>query len=183
MGSVLVGIIIAGACRRLIRSDMERFFMVIILTTLLMLSCFSGKLAVYLAPTFPFFVYLAVLLLSHFRWNQWLALTLLLPVVVFVAGLPALIVLGRMPGTEFLGQKLFYVAGGILTVSGGTALYFLYRKKSLNKTINVLALGLFVLSLWEVGMYRLLMVSWVIPSYAGKQWNFLRRKTYPVIVS
>ena len=25
-------------------------------------------------------------------------------------------------------------------------------------------------------MYRLLMVSWVIPSYAGKQWNFLRRK-------
>ena len=139
----LVGIIIAGACRRLIRSDMERFFMVIILTTLLMLSCFSGKLAVYLAPTFPFFVYLAVLLLSHFRWNQWLALTLLLPAVVFVAGLPALIVLGRMPGTEFLGQKLFYVAGGILTVSGGTALYFLYRKKSLNKTINVLALGLF----------------------------------------
>lgn len=103
----LVGIIIAGACRRLIRSDMERFFMVIILTTLLMLSCFSGKLAVYLAPTFPFFVYLAVLLLSHFRWNQWLALTLLLPAVVFVAGLPALIVLGRMPGTEFLGQKLF----------------------------------------------------------------------------
>ena len=71
------------------------------------------------------------------------ALTLLLPAVVFVAGLPALIVLGRMPGTEFLGQKLFYVAGGILTVSGGTALYFLYRKKSLNKTINVLALGLF----------------------------------------
>ena len=68
--------------------------MVIILTTLLMLSCFSGKLAVYLAPTFPFFVYLAVLLLSHFRWNQWLALTLLLPAVVFVAGLPALIVLG-----------------------------------------------------------------------------------------
>lgn len=62
---------------------------------------------------------------------------------VFVAGLPALIVLGRMPGTEFLGQKLFYVAGGVLTVSGCAALYFLYRKKSLNKTINTLAFGLF----------------------------------------
>lgn len=140
---LLIGVIVAGACRRLIRSDLERFFMVIILSTLLMLSCFSGKLAVYLAPTFPFFVYLAVLLLSHFRWNQWLALTLVLPAVVFVAGLPALIVLGRMPGTEFLGQKLFYVAGGVLTVSGCAALYFLYRKKSLNKTINTLAFGLF----------------------------------------
>lgn len=68
---------------------------------------------------------------------------LVLPAVVFVAGLPALIVLGRMPGTEFLGQKLFYVAGGVLTVSGCAALYFLYRKKSLNKTINTLAFGLF----------------------------------------
>lgn len=48
-----------------------------------------------------------------------------------------------MPGTEFLGQKLFYVAGGVLTVSGCAALYFLYRKKSLNKTINTLAFGLF----------------------------------------
>lgn len=110
-------------------------------------------------------------------------MTLLLPAVVFVAGLPALIVLGRMPGTEFLGQKLFYVAGGILTVSGGTALYFLYRKKSLNKTINVLALGLFCAVFvggWDVPAIN---GELVIPSYAGKQWNFLRRKTYPVIVS
>lgn len=139
----LLGVIVAGVCRRLIRSDLERFFMTIILSTWLMLSCVSGKLAVYLLPAFPFFVYLAVLLLSRFRWNQGLALTLALPAVLFSGALPALIVLGQMPDTEFLAQKFFYVAGGVLTLSGGAALYFLYQKKSFNKTINTLVFGLF----------------------------------------
>lgn len=140
---LLIGVIVASACRRLIRSDLERFFMVILLTTFVVLSFVSAKLSVYLAPTFPFFVYLAVLLLSHFKWNHWLALAIALPAVVFVCGVPALVVLAGLKGMAFLGQGLFYAAAGVLTVSGCIALFFLYKRKALNEAINTLAIGLY----------------------------------------
>lgn len=141
---LLIGIIIAAACRKLIRTDLERFFMVVLLTTFAMLSCISSKIAVYLAPAFPFFVYLPVLLLSRFKWNHWMALAVALPAVVFCLAAPGLVVLGGMEATAFLGQPLFYAAGGVLTVSGVVSLFFLYREKSLNKAVNTIAIGLFL---------------------------------------
>lgn len=41
---------------RVALTDLDKFFLTIILSTLVMLSAFSSKIAVYLAPTFPFFV-------------------------------------------------------------------------------------------------------------------------------
>lgn len=152
---LLIGIIIVAACRKLIHSDLERFFMVIIITTLVMMSCFSAKLQVYLAPTFPFFVYLGMLLLSHFRWNRWLALSVAIPATVFLLGAPAIIVLAQMKDTAFLGQPLFYAAAGILTVSGCATYFFLYRKKALNKAINTMVIGLYA---------ALFVGGWALPS-------------------
>lgn len=140
---LIIGVIVAAVRRRLIHTDLERFFMVVIVTTFIMLSCFSGKLAVYLAPAFPFFVYLAALMLSHFRWNRWLAFTVALPAAVFVAALPAIIIMARTKGSAFLGQPLFYVAAGVLTLSGCVAYLFLYKKKTLNKAIDTMVVGLY----------------------------------------
>lgn len=152
---LLIGVIIVAACRKLIRSDLERFFMVVIVTTFVMLSCFSAKLQIYLAPAFPFFVYLGMLLLTHFRWNRWLALSVAIPAAVFLLGAPAIIVLAQMEDTAFLGQPLFYVAASMLTVSGGVTYFFLYRKKSLHKAIDVMVIGLYV---------ALFVGGWALPS-------------------
>lgn len=140
---LIIGVIVAAVRRRLIHTDLERFFMVVIVTTFVMLSCFSAKLAVYLAPAFPFFVYLAALMLSHFRWNRWLALTVAIPAAVFVAALPAVILLPVMGGMEFLDQPWFYGAAGVLTVSAGVTYFFLYKEKSLNKAVNTMVVGLY----------------------------------------
>lgn len=150
---LLIGVIVAGAVRKLIRSDLERFFMVIILTTLFLLSCVSAKLAVYLAPAFPFLVYLPVLLLSRFRWNRWLALTVAIPAVIWILAAPGIAVLATFKETDFLGKPLFYVAGGVLTLAGCFALFFLYKKKSLNKAIQIVTIGLFCaifVGSWEI---------------------------------
>lgn len=140
---LLIGVIGAGVYRKLIHSDLERFFVTILLTTFVMLSFISSKIAVYLAPAFPFFVYLAVLWLSRFRWNQWLALSVAIPAVVFVCSAPVLFILVKRPEMAFLAQKPFYVASVLLGMSGIAALWLLYRKKDLNRTINTLAIGLF----------------------------------------
>lgn len=141
---LLVGVIVAGFCRKLIRTELERFFATVVLTTFVMLACISSKIAVYLAPAFPFFVYLAVLLLSRFRWNRWLAFSVALPAGALGVAAPVLVVLGRLKETAFLGQPLFYAAAGVLTLSGLGALFFLYRKKALTKAIRLMAIGVFV---------------------------------------
>ena len=152
---LLIGVIIVAACRRLVRSDLERFFMVVIITTLAMLSCFSAKLQIYLAPAFPFFVYLGMLLLTHFRWNRWLALAVAIPAALFLLAIPAIIVLSGMKETAFLGQPLFYAAAGVLTACACTTFFFLYRKKALNKAINAMVIGLY---------FALFVGGWALPS-------------------
>lgn len=141
---LLVGIIVVGACRKLIKTELERFFLVVVVTTFAMLSCISSKIAVYLAPAFPFFVYLAVLLLSRIKWNHWLALALAIPVAALSLAAPGLIVLGQLKDTAYLGQPFFYAASSVLTISGVVSLFFLYRKKAFNKAVNIMAIGLFL---------------------------------------
>lgn len=141
---LLVGVLVVSVRRKLLQTDLERFFLTVLVTTFVMLSCISSKIAVYLAPTFPFFIYLPVLLLSRFRWNRWLALSVAIPAGVLCICAPVLVVLGQLEATAFLGQPLFYLAGGILTVGGIASLYFLYQKKEFNRAVNLLAVAVFV---------------------------------------
>lgn len=140
---LLIGVIAVAAWRRQIHSELQKFFLTILITTFLMLSLVSSKIDVYLLPTYPFFVYLAVMKLSHYKWNRWLALSVAIPAIIFGVALPALICLAQQDGTRFLGQTLFYLGGGILTISGLISLYFLYHRKQINKAINTLTCGLF----------------------------------------
>ena len=76
---LVVGVIFTAVKSHNIKTDLERFFLAIIVVTFIALSCISSKLAVYLIPIFPFFIYLTVLILQRLKWNRWLALTIGLP--------------------------------------------------------------------------------------------------------
>lgn len=141
---LLIGIIVVSIRRGWIHTELERFFLTTLVVIVLMLSCISSKIAVYLTPAFPFFVYLAVLLLARFRWNGWLALALAVPATVFVASTPVLVWLGGQPATQFLAQPSFYVAAGVLTLTGLLALFYLYRQKNFHRSIHTIAIGLFI---------------------------------------
>ena len=139
---LIAGVILVAGCRRLYYTDLEQFFFMIAITTFVMLSCISSKIAVYLAPAFPFFVFLAVIMLKRFRWNFWLSLTLLLPSIVYVAALGVFIVLVKGGELAGYGHWLFYVAASLLTVTGLLAIWKLYWQNSITGTINTLAIGL-----------------------------------------
>ena len=140
---LLIGVIGVSIRKGWIHTELQKFFLAVLITTFIMLSFVSSKLDVYLLPIYPFCVYLAAMLLPRFQWNRWLALSVAVPAFVFCMTVPVLIYLSGQDKTHFLNQCLFYIAGGILTITGGISLYILYYRKHLSRTINVLVFGLF----------------------------------------
>lgn len=147
-----VGLIAFGGVRRKIQTEIERFFLIIILTTFVMLSVISSKLAVYLLPSFPFFIFLPALLLKKFDpTNIWLRISLAAPALVFVLALPALVYLSGTDDAFFAGVFLVYLAAGIITLSGLTVLYLLFFKKQLQRPVRVMAAGV-LLTVFVAGL-------------------------------
>ena len=73
------------------RSDRETFFLVTIVSVFVMLSSFSAKLAIYLAPIMPFMVLLFVEVLKRTGWKKWMTWSLAVPLcLVAVLALAAL---------------------------------------------------------------------------------------------
>ncbi len=152
---LIIGVVCYGIGRKLATTDLERFFGVVSITTLVMLSIISSKIAVYLAPTFAFFVYWTVLLLSHIKWNRWVAFTIALPAFIFSCSFIALIVLPYIIDFPFPMYWSIYVGVALLSLSGIVTLWFLYRYKHLNNAINALAMGVF---------FTVFFAGWAFPS-------------------
>ena len=103
----------------------EKLFRCAFFATLVMLSCSSSKLPVYLLPVVPFTVYLLPLYVRRTGWRRWMDLTLSAAAVLFalagvaVALLPLLH--GRIPELQrydFLAHPTLYAAG-VLLLAGG----------------------------------------------------------------
>lgn len=139
----LIGIICYAIYKRLLRSEIQKFFLTTIGVSFLLLSLISSKIEVYLLPVFPFIVYLALTVLPLFKWNHWLALSLAIPASIFALALPGWIIV--QTATDLIPYQentLFYAAAGLLSSSGLYALYQLYRRKQIKRTIHTLAYGL-----------------------------------------
>lgn len=142
--SLLLAVVFVAAVRQRVRlSELERFFFAVILSTFVMLSLFSSKLAVYLAPAFPFCVYAALLLLSRLRVNGWMRAALAVPAVIWTLALPAVCVAAALPETAFLCCGWCFGAGVLLSAGGVGALWFLFRRRDdVYASVQALAGGL-----------------------------------------
>lgn len=140
---LLIGVTVEAFWRKRIRTELEQFFFVVFFTTFGLLSFISSKLAVYLLPAFPFWVYGVMLRFSDLRWKHWLALTIAFPAGVYCGALPLLVWLSRQEATRWLDHGFFYAAASILMLTGIGSFYILYRRKQWGRTIRLLAVGLF----------------------------------------
>lgn len=140
---LLVGTTIEAFWRRRVCSELQWFFFAIFLATFVLLSLVSSKLAVYLLPAFPFWVYGVMLRLSGLPWNRWLGLAVAFPAGIYCGTLPLLVWLGRREATRWLDHGFFYAAGSMLVLAGIGSFYFLYRRKQVGQAIRWLAVGLF----------------------------------------
>lgn len=134
--------IIKGGVRRLFSDDTQRFFLVIILSNVAMLSLVSSKIDIYMLPIYPFVAYLAASMLSAYTPAR---------LEKVCVGLPALVFILLLPASLFLGDKIPYGLAGsfalilplaCLFVGGLTGFIFLFRENGLNRAILSVALGM-----------------------------------------
>ena len=120
--------------------DKELFFCVAIVSTFVMLSLFSGKLAIYLAPIMPFMVLLFVEVLGKIGWKKWMTWSLAVPAgligilalaaafaLAFGENIPKLAEL--MAPYSFIGSWTLKLATLLLFSGAVFCLYYLFAKK------------------------------------------------------
>ena len=109
---LLAGCLATSVAVRRRRSDEEVFFATIVISTLVMLSAFSAKLAIYLAPVFPFMVYLFPFVEKRIGEKPWMKWALAVPAALLVAAALAalaavLFFRDAAPVSSLLGQYPF----------------------------------------------------------------------------
>lgn len=124
---------------------LPRFFLTVFLTSLLMLSCVSAKLEVYLLPAYPFVVYYVVLRMPRWENRLWARLSVSVPLLALTLALPAVLCLpGRMPSLALLQGVSIYIAATVLTAGGLWGWWLLWRRRDMAATIRTVGLSLFV---------------------------------------
>jgi len=129
---LLVGIVIFAFVRggNGSRTDKETFFVCTIASTFVMLSLFSGKLAIYMAPIYPFMVWLFPLVLERKGWKRWMDWALGIPAallsVACIAGAVAMLFFkGKEPLHSLLTQAPYLnsplVVAALLVIALGNA--------------------------------------------------------------
>ena len=151
-----IGIIVTGLKKRLAKTDQERFFLVIALSTFVVLSLFSSKLQIYLLPTFPFIVYLAVLWLSRLGMQRWMLPLVGIPACIFCLAFPGIIVAQKFINLKGLGiSPVILIAALILSLSGILTVKYLINYK-LNHGVIIMCTGL---------LLAVFVVSLALPKY------------------
>lgn len=123
---LIIGILAYGIRKKYYKNDLELFFLVIALSTLITLSLFSSKLAVYLLPAFPFMVYLTVIWLNRVDASRWVLWAVALPALLLSLALPGAFVIQYL---EYDISFLILASALIITVTGVLCLKHLKGKR------------------------------------------------------
>ncbi|MDE5742863.1 MAG: dolichyl-phosphate-mannose--protein mannosyltransferase [Bacteroidales bacterium] len=124
---------------------LPRFFLTVFLTSLLMLSCVSAKLEVYLLPVYPFVVYYVLLRMPRWEGKVWARLLVSVPLLALTSALPAVLCLpSRIPSLSLLQGFQIYIAAAVLTAGGLWGWWLLWRRRDTAGTVRTVGLALFV---------------------------------------
>ena len=136
-------------------SGYERFLALTGITIFVMLSCFSSKLAIYLAPIFPFAVYLWPAVVQRKGWNGWQSAAILFAAVLAaITGLAAALAafacmiipkLSELVSFPFLRSPLILAGGLVLAYGGIKAIIVLSKYKGeWEKPVSAVSVSLLV---------------------------------------
>lgn len=127
--------------RKMVTTDMERFFVSIFTSTFILLSLVSSKIEIYLLPAFPFFLYTALLWVDKTGVKRGMKWLVGIPAGVLVLAFPAVFILAKQLFPELLATVLVPISVGILSLSALGCVIWLWRGK-FNRAVNALALGI-----------------------------------------
>lgn len=138
----VLSVIISRVRAKIKHTDMELFFGLSALSTVLFLSVVSSKIVIYLLPAFPFIIYYTFLSQGRLSASVFSRIALALPALIFTAALPALLLFRDSVPDIDLHSPLLSLTAALLTLSGIMALVFSWQKKSYIRIIQTLGIGL-----------------------------------------
>lgn len=141
-----------GIHEKMLNTDMEKFFLTIICSSVILLSVISSKLDIYLLPIYPFVVYLCSILLEKNINNKGVKISIGIPAILVIFILPAAIILKNKIPDLYSYSVIAFTAIAILAGGGVMALVSIYRNRVL-KAVAVLSCGL--LGLVFVGSFAI----------------------------
>ena len=146
---VLIG---QGIHKKMLSTDLEKFFLTIIGTGIVLLSIISAKLDIYMLPIYPFVVYLCSILLERNMSNKGVKISIIIPAILVILILPAAIILKDKIPDLYSYSAIAFTAIAILAGGGVMALVWIYKNHVL-KAITAISCGL--LGLVFVGSFAI----------------------------
>lgn len=129
------------------KSDIERFFLLSGVSTIVMLSFISSKIQIYMLPAYPFFVYYAATVISRNRDSRLAAAAVGLPAVALcVAGCSLWFEAetADFEGAEMLSHPIVVTAGLLLAMAVIIGQWLMMRRHDVAYGIRGVAVGLFL---------------------------------------
>lgn len=132
-------------------SDVEALFTVAVASTIIMLSCFSGKLSIYILPVIPFIIYLFPVVEERTGWKKWMGICLVVPAAILTAAGIAIagavifkpaFIMEPAADYQFAFTPLTAVAGLTLATGCGIGIYSILRRQKWVKGVFYIATGL-----------------------------------------
>ena len=140
-----------GIRKKMFSTDIEKFFLSIICTSIVLLSVISSKLDIYLLPVYPFVVYLCAILFVQNINNRAIKTTIAISAILVILILPATIMLrGIIPDYGY--STIAFTGIAMLTIGGITAIIMLFKKQILQA---VCAVSFGVVGLVFVGSFAI----------------------------
>ncbi len=150
------GVIVRRLKMRSTLTELELFFVVTGLSTFMCLSIFSAKLAVYMLPALPFFIYLTILWIPRQGSPFWILFLAGVPAGLLSMALPAVFIAKQFIHTNGIGiSPMIVITALILSVTGIQTIRTLFSGR-LNPAIIMMSLGLLLATF---------SVSFAIPRY------------------
>lgn len=132
----IVALIISALRKKEKPDELQAFFLIIIITTYVMLSCISSKIQIYMLPAVPFIIYTSAISLPKYQDDKLVKLGLGIIAGIFSIILPAFIVVKCVKHDPMIDSGWFWVTASLLSICGILVLYFLYRRKIENRLLK-----------------------------------------------
>lgn len=141
---LVVGLMVVVLIKKKWQSRLHLFFLVVAVSSFVLLSCFSAKLQIYFLPAVPFFVYSAVMAFPVAEKSLWARIALAIPAAAFTLATVALAIVIKS-GLSYLGNSLIYAAAMILSITGLATLLIVSLMGVLHRMVRaiwIMAIGM-----------------------------------------
>lgn len=141
----ILGLLIVALNKRRLPEGLQAYFLVIFLTTLILLSCISSKLQIYMLPAIPFIIYASAISLPGYQNNVWVKAGLAVISIILILVLPALPIIKHAKTLIYLESFWCWINAACLCVSGIVSIWCLYFRKNsfpVNSSMYALMAGI-----------------------------------------